>query len=591
MQQPPEGPDMPSLKDLEEYIDTLETYVVAQITRLTDDLRRFGPPEMPQLPLPDIASLPVFASIPPPPPAPPLPPPPRPLMCRMGEWAVKHRPVLIGAGTVAGLGLVAGGWLYWSSKRINTVRSKVKAPANKEVVVVLGADSALGHLLVGELCSSGYIVVASVATPEAIPELDRLGKGYVKALVLDPADATSATPFFRSLQSTLSLKFPIAPGDPYAPSSSLDVPLLVSVISLLSLHQPTSITTPASPSSSRTLPSVIPSQGGLPRCGISELSIAKDYLPHLISAHLTPLNVIQSLLPLIRVSKKRGIEQPSIIVALPGGPEAVGIVGYDPSTAMTNAAMAKGCDILRREVTTTPSLSGTRVVVVDVGELSVYPRSVRRSLRKPTDAHHFTSAVARIVKGIQRTHSETHHRTFISSYFSWVGLMLQDWWRGDRFSVGAGAGSYALAAYLPPRVLDALLFLPQQLIQYHDWVQTKARHLGREVQRERRRRKEKERLERMQAEEGQQVVIVPKPPRSMKSDTASASGQEKDGDSNSDSTPSDIPDSASEPESEPGVAREDDTVHEERVVTSAIGESWVMDVEQNGAAPSQHPDS
>lgn len=60
------------------------------------------------------------------------------------------------------------------------------------IVVVLGADSPLGPLVVSDLRSKGYIVIASVSTVEAIPELERIGKGYVKALVLDPYDVSCA---------------------------------------------------------------------------------------------------------------------------------------------------------------------------------------------------------------------------------------------------------------------------------------------------------------------------------------------------------------------------------------------------------------
>jgi hypothetical protein len=57
-------------------------------------------------------------------------------------------------------------------------------------LVLLGADMALGPALVQDLTARGFIVIASVATPEAIPELEKKGRGYVKALVLDPHDVS-----------------------------------------------------------------------------------------------------------------------------------------------------------------------------------------------------------------------------------------------------------------------------------------------------------------------------------------------------------------------------------------------------------------
>ena len=54
------------------------------------------------------------------------------------------------------------------------------------LLVVLGADSPLGQPLVLDLETRGYIVIASVATPEAVELLERQTQGYVKVLVLDP---------------------------------------------------------------------------------------------------------------------------------------------------------------------------------------------------------------------------------------------------------------------------------------------------------------------------------------------------------------------------------------------------------------------
>ena len=49
---------------------------------------------------------------------------------------------------------------------------------------------ALGPALVQDLQSRGFIIIASVATPEAVSELEKKGKGYVKALVLNPHDVS-----------------------------------------------------------------------------------------------------------------------------------------------------------------------------------------------------------------------------------------------------------------------------------------------------------------------------------------------------------------------------------------------------------------
>lgn len=52
--------------------------------------------------------------------------------------------------------------------------------------VILGGDTPLALPLILDLEANGYIVIASVASPEAAEALERQCHGYVKALVLDP---------------------------------------------------------------------------------------------------------------------------------------------------------------------------------------------------------------------------------------------------------------------------------------------------------------------------------------------------------------------------------------------------------------------
>jgi nucleoside-diphosphate-sugar epimerase len=54
--------------------------------------------------------------------------------------------------------------------------------------VVLGADHPLGlHLVLG-LEAQGYIVIASVSSPDAVEALEAKSRGYVRVLVLDPRE-------------------------------------------------------------------------------------------------------------------------------------------------------------------------------------------------------------------------------------------------------------------------------------------------------------------------------------------------------------------------------------------------------------------
>lgn len=54
--------------------------------------------------------------------------------------------------------------------------------------VVLGGDTPLGAALIKELEKEGYIVIASVSTPEAVEDIERSSHGYVRAIVLDPTE-------------------------------------------------------------------------------------------------------------------------------------------------------------------------------------------------------------------------------------------------------------------------------------------------------------------------------------------------------------------------------------------------------------------
>ena len=56
---------------------------------------------------------------------------------------------------------------------------------------MLGGDSPLGLPLILELEKHGYIVIASVSTPEAVDLIEGKSQGYVRAIVLDPSEVSS----------------------------------------------------------------------------------------------------------------------------------------------------------------------------------------------------------------------------------------------------------------------------------------------------------------------------------------------------------------------------------------------------------------
>ena len=53
---------------------------------------------------------------------------------------------------------------------------------------MLGGDSPLGIPLIQDLEKKGYVVIASVSTPEAVEQIESKCHGYVRALVLDPTE-------------------------------------------------------------------------------------------------------------------------------------------------------------------------------------------------------------------------------------------------------------------------------------------------------------------------------------------------------------------------------------------------------------------
>jgi uncharacterized protein YbjT (DUF2867 family) len=64
-------------------------------------------------------------------------------------------------------------------------------------LVVLGGDTLVGPSLVHALEKRGYVVIASVATPQAVDQLEKKSKGNVKVLVLNPKEVRDAKLFYR----------------------------------------------------------------------------------------------------------------------------------------------------------------------------------------------------------------------------------------------------------------------------------------------------------------------------------------------------------------------------------------------------------
>ena len=316
-------------------------------------------------------------------------------------------------------------------------------------------------------------MIASVAAPEAVDVLEQKTHGYVRALVLSPdavcllnsvCNAKDCQPdtvpvFLRSLTSTLSRRFPLAAaGDPFVSTASH--PYIHSIVSLLTLAAP------------------------VVHAPFEHVSLQDSYLPYLTAAQITPLTVIQSLLPMLRIGPSNGTK--SIVICIPATETRVGLP-FSSIQSMTATATLRAAQVLRREIRVA-SLTGKsefmkniKVVVVDVGSFNtstphLNPPDVYRSIESWTSSEKLTygpafAAIAHksaesakfnwesFVSTFRHDHQygvprkPTSMRVFVDNITGvvsngafgptlfGVGLgigKLRNWLRGDRFSIGAG---------------------------------------------------------------------------------------------------------------------------------------------------------
>ncbi|KAI6045545.1 hypothetical protein EDC04DRAFT_3053877 [Pisolithus marmoratus] len=465
---------MPTIDEVEQYFETVERLVSDSLTaasldlpnireavnRLWVDITRYGP-TFPEIHAGRLG--PFELPAPPPPP----PPPPKSLIEKTGDWLKDHSWVVSGLIlSTLGLGLFAG---YRAISAKHAFRRRIKpsttVPDRRQVVVVLGSDHPLALPLILELEKKGYIVIASVSSAEAVGPLEAKGHGFVRALVLDPNEPTTIPIFLRSLGSSLSRRFPIsAAGDPYLPNPSH--PLLHSVISFLTM--------PTSSTSCAPAP-------------LEQVSLHDTYLPYLLSTHVAPLQTLQALLSLLRADAQRTRACRSIVICLPAADARIGLP-FSSVRAMSAAATARAADVLRREISAAQGMGRVRVVTVDVGAVgqvveetttsptvddwtpsekatygtALYALSETARTRTPEDVSKFVDSIVGVVSS--GTKAAAAGKVV---YGIGVGLAyekVKDWVRGNRFAIGAGAGTYTFASFLPTRFLDSLLGLPYILV-------------------------------------------------------------------------------------------------------------------------------
>ncbi|KAF7295458.1 Protein kinase domain-containing protein [Mycena indigotica] len=454
---------------LDNVLETLEQ-MPSMVSQIIADITRYGPP-LPSFPDVHLPGHLGDFEIPPPPP----PPPPPTFIENAASW-VHDNPRQL-AGGLLGTGLVLYGAAYMHKSRAWKLLKEKATAERRQVVVVLGGDVPLALPLILDLERKGFIVITSVKTADLGADLERRGKGYVRAIVLDPTDPSTVTTFLRSLSAALSRRFPItSAGDPFVSPSSH--PYICSVISLLSLAPP---------------PVHAP---------LEHISLRSAYLPYLTATHIVPLQVIQALLPMLRTGPSR-ISKKSIVVCLPATAARVGLP-FNAMQSMSVASTSRAVEVLRREVRIaaltdkSEAMKNIRVVVADVGAFNIGPLDtflppgeVYRAMEgwssseKLTYGPSFASLSHSVAdesnsawfddnQSYRAPRKPTDVSVFVNSIVGTVsngrfglGLgigRLQNWLRGDRFSIGAGAGTYKFASFLPPVLLDALINIPHILI-------------------------------------------------------------------------------------------------------------------------------
>jgi hypothetical protein len=125
---------------------------------------------------------------------------------------------------------------------------------------------------------------------------------------------------------------------------------------------------------------------------LEHVQLQGEYLKYLNATHITPLQIIQALLPLMRNSPSRtrdairnGKGTKSIVVCVPAIDARIGLPFLGPSS-MSASATRRAVDVLRREVRVAALTGGAEgmndieVVSLEVGALDIPPFAGRRML-------------------------------------------------------------------------------------------------------------------------------------------------------------------------------------------------------------------
>jgi Fungal family of unknown function (DUF1776) len=209
---------------------------------------------------------------------------------------------------------------------------------------------------------------------------------------------------------------------------------------------------------------------------MEHVQLQSDYLEYLNATHVTPLQIIQALLPLMRNSPSRtrdairnGKGKKSIVVCIRAQDADIGFPFRGPSS-ISATANRRAVEVLRREVRVAAStgsaegMSDIEVVSLEVGVLEIPPFDGRRKLNydlkeyikcwTPSEKLAYKPAWELTLEGSSRKCKRSKVDHFVDDlvqivsygrvcYVSFCGLRLHvgsalGWLRGGRYAVGSG---------------------------------------------------------------------------------------------------------------------------------------------------------
>ncbi|BGO89500.1 hypothetical protein NBRC10512_003960 [Rhodotorula toruloides] len=320
----------------------------------------------------------------------------------------------------------------------------VAGEVRKEAIVVLGADSPQGREIALDLERRGFVVVATVSEPAEADVLEKLGRGWIKVLVLDVNESSSVSPFLRSLSTALSLRFPLhSSGDLFArPAQALALTGVVNCLSLTSLPE-------------------------LP-CPLE--AIENDQARKLIGERVTTvIGVVKGLLPILRSAAARPGAPTGVLVTLVPAASSNLAIPFHSLTSAVNAAISSLLHSLRREVTAS-STSNVQITLLEVGffrDSTMNPPAAAalpirlESVYAPALARRVAPASDAGVRASSRCARKGSEMRRLSKRV-WQ-ILVRPTHAGAVERIGSGSRTYLLVSYLPHAFVDVCLAVQDRL--------------------------------------------------------------------------------------------------------------------------------